>query len=115
MIQLYAAKKNFDTQKALRFFKERRIPYQYVDLEKHKLGERELDLFIRAAGSAAKLVDRRDKRALNHPAAHMDTDSLVRAELLTHPQFLVSPIIRSGTCVVIGFDSSVLDAWTKES
>ena len=42
MIQLYISKKNFDAQKAERFFKERRVQVQVMDLKKHKLGEREL-------------------------------------------------------------------------
>ena len=39
MIQLYISKKNFDAQKAERFFKERRVQVQVMDLKKHKLGE----------------------------------------------------------------------------
>nr|HML47556.1 ArsC family transcriptional regulator [Clostridia bacterium] len=37
-IQIYTFKKNFDTQKAERYFKERRIPYQLVDLTRTKMG-----------------------------------------------------------------------------
>ena len=44
MIQLYISKKNFDAQKAERFFKERRVQVQVMDLKKHKLGERELQV-----------------------------------------------------------------------
>ena len=55
-IQIYAAKKNPDVLKAERFFKERRIPYQMMDLKKHKLGRRELELFARAAGGAQEAV-----------------------------------------------------------
>ena len=46
MIQLYISKKNFDAQKAERFFKERRVQVQVMDLKKHKLGERELQVKI---------------------------------------------------------------------
>ena len=46
-IQIYSGKKNFDTQKAERYFKERRIPVQMLDLKKHPLGEREIRLMIR--------------------------------------------------------------------
>ena len=45
-IQIYYGKKNFDVQKAERFFKERRIPVQGLDLGKHRLGEREVRLMI---------------------------------------------------------------------
>ena len=40
MLQMYVSKKNFDVQKAERFFKERRIQIQVMDLKKHRLGER---------------------------------------------------------------------------
>ena len=41
-IQLYVYKRNFDVQKAERYFKERKIAYQAVDLKKHRLGRRVL-------------------------------------------------------------------------
>lgn len=110
MIQLYASKNNFDAQKVQRFLKERKIPFQLMDLKKHKPGGRELDLFIKAAGSAKKLVDRTDKKVLSHPIAHFDTDSLVREALLENPLFLISPITRNGTRVMLGFDKEALEA-----
>ena len=63
-LQLYSLKKNFAVQKAERFFKERRAQVQAVDLKKHKLGLRELQLFARAAGGAYQLVDRASTAAL---------------------------------------------------
>ena len=49
-IQIYSVKTNFDTQKAERYFKERRIPVQMMDLKKHPLGEREIRLMIQQIG-----------------------------------------------------------------
>ena len=60
-IQIYSGKKNFDTQKAERWFKERRIPFQSLDLKKHKLGEREIRMMLQAFGPE-KLIDREDKK-----------------------------------------------------
>ena len=80
-IQIYVTKKNPDVLKAERFFKERRIPYQIMDLKKHKLGQKEMDIFVRAIG-AKELVDREGKKALERPVAHMSTESLIIAELL---------------------------------
>ena len=75
-IQLYISKKNFDVQKAERYFKERRIKVQVMDLKKHKLGERELQVFARAGG-VQNLIDRDDKKVretidflLNREEAH---------------------------------------------
>ena len=49
-IQIYISKKNFDVQKAQRFFKERRITVQELDLKKHHLGEREVRTMAQAIG-----------------------------------------------------------------
>ena len=103
-IQIYAAKKNPDVLKAERFFKERRIPYQTMDLKKHKLGLRELQLFARAAGGAYQLVDRASTAALSHPVAHTDQEEIILGYLLERPEFLRTPIVRDGQRVVIGED-----------
>lgn len=113
-IQIYVNKKNPDVLKAERFFKERRIPYQMMDLKKHKLGKKELELFIRAAGSARALVDREGKKALERPVAHMSTDSLIVAELLNDPGALVSPIVRNGSKVTVGANEDVWKQWVAE-
>lgn len=112
-IQIYISKKNPDVLKAERFFKERRIPYQLLDLKKHKLGKKELDVFVNAAGAKA-LVDREGKKALERPVAHMSTDSLIVAELLNDPAALVSPIVRNGSKVTVGADEAVWKEWVAQ-
>ena len=75
-IQIYYLKKNFDYQKAERYFKERRIPFQGLDLKKHRLGDREIRMMLEAFGMD-KLLDREDKKVretidflLNREEAH---------------------------------------------
>lgn len=109
-LQLYALKKNFAVQKAERFFKERRIQLQFVDLKKHKTGLRELQLFARAAGGARNLVDRDNINALSHPVAHTDNEAVILEYLMEKPEFLRTPILRDGQRVVIGEDAA---AWQK--
>lgn len=111
-IQIYVNKKNPDVLKAERFFKERRIPYQMMDLKKHKLGQKELDVFVRAVGARA-LVDREGKKALERPVAHMSTDSLIVAELLHDPSALRSPIVRNGSKVTVGADEAAWRTWLE--
>ena len=84
-LQLYSLKKNFAVQKAERFFKERRAQVQAVDLKKHKLGLRELQLFARAAGGDYQLVDRASTAALSHPVAHTDQEEIILGYLLERP------------------------------
>ena len=111
-IQIYVNKKNPDALKAERFFKERRIPYQMMDLKKHKLGQKELDTFVRAVGAKA-LVDREGKKALERPVAHMSTDSLIVAELLNDPAALKTPIVRNGSKITVGADEAVWKTWLE--
>ena len=113
-IQIYAAKKNPDVLKAERFFKERRIPYQMMDLKKHKLGRRELELFARAAGGAQALVDRSGQKALERPVAHMSSDSLILDALMDDPSALVSPIVRNGSKATVGAQEAVWTEWAAQ-
>lgn len=112
-IIIYAGKKNFDAQKAERFFKERRIPYQLLDMKKHKLGQKELALFARRLG-ARNLIDRKNPEALSHPAAHTDDEGYILETLLAHPRFLVSPIVRNGEQVALGANEAAWSEWIQK-
>ncbi len=112
-IQIYAFKRNFDTQKAERFFKERQIPYQLLDLKKHKLGQRELSLFARRLG-AENLVDRQNPDALSHPVAHTDDAAYILECLAEQPRFLRTPIVRNGEQVTLGADEGTWEEWLKK-
>ena len=112
-IQIYVSTRNPDVLKAERFFKERRIPYQLMDLKKHRLGKKELDLFAGVVGAKA-LVDRSGKKALERPVAHMSTDSLILAELMNDPMALVSPIVRNGSRVTLGVDEAEWKRWVEQ-
>ncbi|MBQ4579947.1 MAG: ArsC family transcriptional regulator [Clostridia bacterium] len=112
-IQLYISKKNFDVQKAERYFKERRIKVQVMDLKKHKLGERELQVMAKGVGLTG-LIDREDKKVIEHPAAHCSLDSALRDYIIECPWLLKSPIVRNGSKCTIGYQPDVWDAWAKE-
>ena len=111
MIQLYISKKNFDVQKAERFFKERRIQVQVMDLKKHRLGERELAAIAQGCGGLSALIDRDDKKVKEHPACYYDRDSLLLPAVLEAPWLLKSPIVRSGHKATVGFQPDVWSEW----
>ena len=112
-IQLYVSKKNFDTQKAERFFKERRVSVQLMDLKKHRLGERELQVMARAGGLSG-LIDREDKRVKEHPACYYDRDSLLLPAILENPWLLRSPIVRCGSRVTVGYQPEQWTEWLAQ-
>ena len=60
-IQIYGKSKCFDTKKAERYFKERRIKYQYIDLEKYGMSAGEYRNIKAAVGSIDDLIDEKSK------------------------------------------------------
>lgn len=112
-IQIYTLKRNFDVQKAERFFKERKIPYQLVDLKKHQLGKRELELFARRFG-VEQLIDRTPE-ALSHPICHNDDPAYIIQCLMESPQFLKTPIVRNGEQATLGADEATWKKWVADS
>ena len=94
-IQIYTGKRNFEAQKAERYFKERRIPFQSMDLKKHRLGEREIRLMLNAVGME-KLIDRNDRKVREHPACYFDRPELLIPAIQENPWLLNTPIVRNG-------------------
>lgn len=112
-VQIYIGKKNFDTQKAERFFKERRIPYQLVDMARHPPGLRELQLFAKQL-TARALVDREDKKVREHPVCYAPNDEIILNELMAKPSLMRSPIVRNGQKVTLGVQEDTWTAWMNE-
>ena len=109
-IQMYTGKKNFDTQKAERYFKERRIPFQVFDLKKHRLGEREVRLIVDAVGIDV-VIDREDKKVREHPACYYDRADFVIRAIIDEPWLLKTPVVRNGNRITVGYRPEVWDDW----
>ena len=109
-IQIYTGKKNFDAQKAERFFKERRIPFQSLDLKKHKLGEREIRLMLSSFGMD-QLLDRENPRVKEHPACYYDRAELLVPAIQECPWLLRTPIVRNGNQVTLGYRPEIWENW----
>ena len=109
-IQIYCGKKNFDAQKAERYFKERRIPFQALDLKKHKLGEREIRMMISAIG-IEKLIDRDDKKVKEHPACYYDREDLLIPAIQENPWLIRVPFVRNGNKMTIGYQPDIWAQW----
>ena len=107
-IQIYWHKRDFATQKAERFLKERRLPYQTVDLKKHRLGKREAELILRAAGSVRDAIDMEREAVKSHPIAYTNDREHMIDYLIQTPSLLRTPIIREGNTLIIGFDEARL-------
>ena len=111
-LQIYCGK-GFDTQKAERFFKERRIAYQRVDVLKYGIGRRELESVAAAVGLDA-LCDRESKAFRESVIAYTQDRETILAGLLERPQLLRLPLVRNGRLATAGFCSEVWERWKAE-
>ncbi len=109
-IQIYYVRKDFDTRKAERFFKERQIPCQLVDMLKRRPGKRELALFAGKHGARA-LLDTQSSLVKSHPAAYTEDTERILEYVMERPELLKTPLIRDGTKTLIGFDEEQLLSW----
>ena len=108
-IQIFGTKKCFDTKKAERWFKERRIKFQSIDLVKYGISPGELKNVMNAVGLDA-LIDQKhpDAALLNYLAYDAD-----KAEkLLDNPKLLKTPIVRNGKQATVGYCPEIWKTWT---
>lgn len=113
MIQIYFLKRNFDTQKAERFFRERGVPVQLVDLSRARLGRRELESVRQRVGMDA-LIDT-ESRAWKECPARFSPDEGARLDALSQrPQCLRLPIVRDGKRATVGYRPEEWLTWIQE-
>ena len=111
-LQIYAGK-GFDTQKAERFFKERRIAYQRVDVLKYGIGKRELESVAAAVG-VEQLADRESKAFRESVIAYTQSRETILYGLLEKPQLLRLPVVRNGRQATVGYCPDVWAAWIEK-
>ncbi len=104
-VQLFGTKKSADTRKAERFFKERKIAYQFIDLTQKGPSKGELESILRHVDSE-ELIDTNSKLYKKGGYAYMDFDPI--EEVLEHPELLAQPIIRGKNFACIGYSESLL-------
>lgn len=109
--QIYCGK-GFETQKAERFFKERRIPYQRVDVIKYGIGKRELESVASAVGLDA-LCDKESKAYRESVICYTQNRETILAGLLEKPALLKLPIVRCGKKASVGFCPDVWTQWLE--
>ena len=108
-IQLFGKSKCFDTKKAERFFKERGIAVQRVDLARKGLSLGELQSVLQAVGGVDALLDDKAKdAALVRYLAH---ESDREQKLLENPLLLRTPIVRNGRLATVGYRPEIWKEW----
>ena len=99
-IQIFGKAKSFDTKKAERYFKERGIPFQSVDILRKGLSRGELDSVLRAVGGLEAVIE------------YLLEDAKLE-KLMEHPSLYRTPIVRNGRQATVGYCPEVWKQWEE--
>lgn len=110
-IQIFGTKKCFDTKKAQRYFKERGIKFQFVDLKEKSLSKGEYTSVKQSVGGLEKMLNPKcndkDAFALIQYTADEDKDE----KALENQQVFLTPIVRNGKKATVGYHPDVWKGW----
>lgn len=107
-IQIFGKAKCFDTKKAERYFKERRIKYQFVDVIKFGMSRGELSSVKNAVGLDA-MVDTEDQ---DYPLyQYLASVNAKLEKLYEEPYLIKTPIVRNGKKATVGYCPDVWKTW----
>ena len=110
-IQIFGTKKSADTRKAERYFKERRIKYQFVDLKEKSLSKGEFRKVCQAVGGLEAMIDEncKDKDLLALIKYLVPEDK--EEKVLENQIVLKQPIIHNGQKATVGYAPDVWKTW----
>ncbi|MBY0756560.1 arsenate reductase family protein [Clostridium sardiniense] len=109
-IQIFGSKKCFDTKKAERYFKERKIKYSLIDMKEKGISKGELNNVSRAI-PVNELIN---EKGNGYKASNLDKirSSEMKLEVLLKNQSLIkTPIVRNGKLATIGYKPEVWNEW----
>ena len=106
-IQIFGTSKCFDTKKAQRYFKERGIKFQMIDLKEKEMSRGEFENVARALGGWEQLVNpaAKDKQTL----ALLDWQK--EDKLFENQQLFKTPIVRNGKKATVGYQPEIWKTW----
>lgn len=110
-IQIFGKRKCFDTKKAERFFKDRGIKYQYIDIESKGLSKGEYSSIKNAVGGFDNLFDETSKDQNAVLIKYLSNLSDKEEKLLDNPKLFKTPIVRNGRQATVGYCPDVWKSW----
>ena len=110
-IQIFGTKKNFDSKKAERYFKERGIKYQFIDMKEKGMSKGEFTSVAQANGGIENMInwDGKDKDTLALIKYIADENKLEK--ILENPLVIKTPVVRNGKQSTLGYQPDVWKGW----
>lgn len=110
-IQIFGRKKCFDTKKAERYFKERGVKFQSVDIDSKGLSMGELKSVLCAVGGFEALIDDKNKSQDAMLLKYLSSDEAKIEKLLENPKLFRTPVVRNGKNATVGYCPDVWKSW----
>lgn len=111
-LQIFGTKKCKDSKKAQLFFQERRIPFQFINLQEKEMSKGELRSILGSV-QLDDLIDTESKVYEDKNLKYMLYDK--EEALLTNPLLFKTPIVRDGKKATIGFVPEIWKQWINDS
>ncbi|MGN0584655.1 MAG: arsenate reductase family protein [Ruminococcus sp.] len=110
-IQIFGNKKCFETKKAERYFKERRVKYQFIDMKEKGMSRGEWDSVRKAVGGVQNMIDDKckDKELLTLIKYLSENDCTEK--VFENQQLIKTPIVRNGKLAAIGYCPEIWKEW----
>lgn len=110
-IQIFGKNKCFDTKKAERYFKERGIRFQSIDLKKYGMSPKEFDSVLRAVGGVDALIDWDSKSQEVVNMRYMSDARTKEDKIYDDPMLMKTPIVRNGKQATVGYCPEIWAKW----
>jgi len=111
-IQIFGTKKCNDTKKAQRYFKERGIKFQFVDMTEKELSKGEFRSVCQAVGGIQAVINEECKDKDTLALLRYIAESELEDKLLANQQVLKTPIVRNGKQATVGYAPEVWKGWS---
>ncbi|EKQ55192.1 MULTISPECIES: arsenate reductase family protein [unclassified Clostridium] len=113
-IQIFGTKKCFDTKKAERFFKERNIKFQFIDLNEKPMSKGELNSVLNSIG-INELINTKIKDYVKLNFSNIRSADIKTELLLKNQKVMNTPVVRNGKEATVGCNIEVWNKWIENS
>ena len=110
-IQIFGTKKCFDTKKAQRYFRERGVKFQFIDMNEKGLSKGEFNAVKQAVGGLDNMLDEKCKDQDTLTLIKYISDSDKDEKVLENQQVLKTPIVRNGKQATVGYMPDIWKDW----
>ncbi len=110
-IQIFGTRKNFDSKKAERYFSERGIKYQFIDMKEKGMSKGEFRAVCQAVGGVKNMIDPdcKDKELLTLIDYIVPED--LEEKILDNQKVIRVPVVRNGKQATLGYQPDVWKNW----